>query len=374
MRIAQIAPLFEAVPPKTYGGTERVVSWLTDALTELGHEVTLFASSDSYTSARLMPAETRSLRLDKREGEHLAYHYLMLEQVVSMASEFDIFHGHLDYLSFPVLRANDLTSVHTLHGRLDLPHLRSLFDEYKDMPLISIAGHQRKPQLQANWKATIHHGLPANLYNFQPKPEGDYLVFLGRICPDKGVDKAIQIAHQCGMHLKIAAKVDVVDEKYYREVIAPLIEVHDVEFIGEADDEQKNKLLGNARAMLFPIDWEEPFGLVLIEAMACGTPVIAFNRGSVPEILVNGENGFICDGLKDACKALDNLDSIDRAQCRHHFDTRFTSIHMAQNYVRVYEEILMARDSKKILYFSNARNHIQPAIPRELEMAKSLTD
>ena len=373
MRIAQIAPLFEAVPPKTYGGTERVVSWLTDALTEMGHEVTLFASSDSYTTGRLMPADTRSLRLEKRESEHLAHHYLMMEQVIGMASQFDIFHGHLDYLSFPFLRANDLASVHTLHGRLDLPHLKSIFNEYVDMPLVSIASHQRKPQPQANWKSTIYHGLPADLYEFQPRPKGEYLLFLGRICPDKGVDKAIEIAHQYGMPLKIAAKVDPVDEKYYKEIIAPLIESHDVEFVGEANDAQKNDLLGNARAMLFPIDWEEPFGLVLIEAMACGTPIIAFNRGSVPELITNGENGFICTNVTEACRALEKLDRIDRAQCRHHFDTRFTSIHMAQNYLRVYEEKLIGRSGKKILYFSNSR-HRPLTTTREVELAQSVPE
>jgi glycosyltransferase involved in cell wall biosynthesis len=361
MRIAQIAPLFEAVPPKTYGGTERVVSWLTDALTDMGHEVTLFASSDSFTTGRLMPASTKSLRLEKREPEHLAHHYLMMEQVSAMACEFDISHGHLDYLTFPFLRRENMASVHTLHGRLDLPHLRPIFDEYHDMPLVSIATHQRSPQPQANWRSNIYHGLPSDLYDFQPKPKGEYLLFLGRICPDKGVDKAIEIAHQYGMKLKIAAKIDPVDEKYYREKIAPLIESHHVEFVGEANDIQKNELLGNARAMLFPIDWDEPFGLVLIEAMACGTPIIAFNRGSVPELITDGENGFICNDVDSACRALDKLDEIDRAQCRHHFDTRFTSVHMAQNYLRVYEEILIERSGQKILYFSNPRNH-RPAI------------
>ncbi len=372
MRIAQMAPLFEAVPPKTYGGTERVVSWLTDALTELGHEVTLFASSDSFTKGRLVPANTKSLRLEKREAEHLAHHYLMLEHAAKMSSQFDIYHGHLDYLSFPFLRANNLTSVHTLHGRLDLPHLESIFDEYDEMPLVSIANHQRNPQPQANWKSTIYHGLPADLYQFQPKPKGDYLIFLGRICPDKGVDKAIEIAHRFGMPLKIAAKVDPVDEKYYRDIIAPLVESHDVEFVGEANDVEKNDLLGNARAMLFPIDWDEPFGLVMIEAMACGTPIIAFNRGSVPELIVNSENGFICTNADDALKALDKIDQIDRAQCRHHFDTRFTSIHMAQNYLRIYEEILIDRTGKKILYFTNARRG--SPLSTKAELAQSLPE
>jgi glycosyltransferase involved in cell wall biosynthesis len=356
MRIAQLAPLFEAVPPKTYGGTERVVSWLTDALTEMGHDVTLFASSDSFTTGRLMPAATRSLRLEKRESEHLAYHCLMMEQVTRMANEFDIVHGHLDYLTFPFLRRLNMPSVHTLHGRLDLPHLRPIFDEYNEMPLVSIATHQRSPQPQANWKSTIYHGLPANLYNFQLKPKGDYLLFLGRICSDKGVDKAIEIAHRYGMKLIIAAKVDPVDEKYYQEKIAPLIESFNVEFVGEANDAQKNELLGNAQAILFPIDWEEPFGLVLIEAMACGTPIIA-------ELVTNGENGFICSDVDGACRALDKLDQIDRRQCRLHFDTRFTSVHMAQNYVRVFEEVLIGRNGQKILYFAGPHGH-RPMVSR----------
>ena len=363
MRIAQIAPLFEAVPPKTYGGTERVVSWLSEALIELGHEVTLFASSDSHTSGRLMPSGTKSLRLGKRESEHLAHHYLMLEKAAGMSGEFDIYHGHLDYLSFPILRARGLASVHTLHGRLDLPLLEELFTEYSDIPLISIADHQRKPQPHANWKSTIYHGLPRDLYDFKEKPEGDYLLFLGRICPDKGVDKAIEIAHRQGMRLKIAAKIDPVDEEFYKSVVAPLIAQHDVEFIGEANDEEKNLLLGNATALLFPIDWEEPFGLVMIEAMACGTPIVAFNRGSVPELIVSGKNGFICSDVEGACEALSRIDTIDRSACRSHFENHFTSTHMAENYVRVYEEILKARTEHKIVYFPNSVKE-RPTTPR----------
>ncbi len=353
MRIAQIAPLFEAVPPRTYGGTERVVSWLTEALHDMGHDVTLFASSDSQTNARFVPANTRSLRIEKRAPEHLTHHYLMLENAVKMAREFDIFHGHLDYLCFPILRANKLSSVHTLHGRLDIPQLMPIYDEYLDMPLVSISKHQRTPLANANWKATVYHGLPEGMYQFHEKPSGDYLLFLGRVCPEKGIDKAIEIAHRAGIKLKIAAKVDPVDEVYYQETIAPLIEKYDAEFVGEADDMQKNDLIGNARAVLFPINWPEPFGLVMIEAMACGTPIIAFGCGSVPEIVKTGENGFICHDVEGAISAVKQIDNIDRGQCRHHFETRFTSTRMAEDYVRVYEETLEAKRGKAVLYFSD---------------------
>lgn len=339
MRIAQIAPLYESVPPKGYGGTERVVSWLTEELVQMGHEVTLFATGDSQTAARLVNGSPRALREMNGYGDALAHHYLMMEKLVQQSDQFDIIHAHLDYLIFPFLRAHKLPSVTTLHGRLDLPSLEPLYREFTDMPLVSISDSQRTPLSFANWEGTVYHGLPSDLLQFQPQPS-DYLLFLGRICPDKGVDKAIEIATRAGIHLKIAAKVDPLDVEYFERHIKPLLDHPGVEFLGEASQSQKNDLIGGAKAMLFPILWPEPFGLVMIEAMACGTPVIAFNCGSVPEVMEHGVTGYICDTTDEAVQHLKDIDSFSRAGCRAVFEQRFTANAMAKSYVDVYERIV----------------------------------
>src|SRR5438093_7967236 len=299
MRIAQVAPLYESVPPKYYGGTERVVSYLTEELVRQGHEVTLFASGDSETKAHLVAACRRSLRMDKHCVDRLAHHMLMLEHVVQRAAEFDIVHFHTDYLHFPLSRRDRITHVTTLHGRLDVPDLVPLYQEFREMPVISISNGQRQPLPRAHWQATVYHGLPAEKYRSRAEP-GRYLAFLGRISPEKRVDRAIEIAKQVGMPLKIAAKVDRVDKDYFDWIIAPLLRNSLVEFVGEIGEGEKDEFLGNAYALLFPIDWPEPFGLVMIEAMACGTPVIAYRGGAVPEALDEGVTGFIVHSLEDA--------------------------------------------------------------------------
>jgi len=288
MRIAQVAPLFESVPPKYYGGTERVVSYLTEELVCQGHEVTLFASGDSVTKAHLVAACRRSLRLDKHCIDQLSHQVLMLEHVFQRAAEFDIVHFHVDYLHFPLSRREQLTHVTTLHGRLDIPDLVPLYHEFRDMPVVSISNCQREPLPWANWQATIYHGVPADTYQFRAEP-GSYLAFLGRISPEKRVDRAIKIARQVQIPLKIAAKVDRVDKDYFEAVVEPLLRDSLIEFVGEIGDGEKDEFLGHAYALLFPIDWPEPFGLAMIEAMACGTPVIAYRSGAVPEVMENFE-------------------------------------------------------------------------------------
>jgi glycosyltransferase involved in cell wall biosynthesis len=345
MRIAQIAPLYEAVPPKLYGGTERVVSYLTEALVDLGHDVTLFASGDSVTSAKLEAAWPRALRLDPTVRDALAPHMVLLEHVHRVAHEFDVLHFHLDYLPFPVFSTLDTPFVTTLHGRLDLPELQPVFDTFADVPVISISDSQRQPLPQANWQSTIYHGLPRGLLTPQGtrKPgEPEYLAFLGRICPEKRVDTAIRIAAQSGLPLKIAAKVDKVDRDYFKAEIEPLLSQAHVEFIGEIDETQKPAFLSGAKALLFPIDWSEPFGLVMIEAMACGTPVVAFNRGSVPEVIDPGVTGFIVEDVEGAVAALEHLDSLSREAIRAQFERRFTSHTMARNYVDAYNALIEA--------------------------------
>jgi glycosyltransferase involved in cell wall biosynthesis len=345
MRIAQVAPLFESVPPKNYGGTERVVSYLTEALVQGGHEVTLFASGDSVTSARLVPMSPRSLRTDPDVVDQMVYHLLMLEQVIQRAGEFDIVHFHIDYLHFPLSRRQGFAHVTTLHGRLDLPDLAPLYHEYSDIPVISISDAQRGPLPWANWLSTVYHGLPEGLYHLQAEP-GKYFAFLGRISPEKRVDRAIEIAKRVGIPLKIAAKVDRVDKEYFETVIQPLLDHPLVEFVGEIGDEDKQEFLGNAHALLFPIDWPEPFGLVLIEAMACGTPVIAYKHGSVPEVMERGRTGFLVEALADAVKAARRIPSVSRAGCRRVFDERFTATRMASEYVRVYEQVIQDRHKR----------------------------
>ena len=339
MRIAQVAPLYESVPPKYYGGTERVVSYLTEELVRQGHEVTLFASGDSETNARLVAACRRSLRLDKRYQGQMAPHFVMLERVFQRAGEFDIIHFHVDYLHFPLSRREAVTQVTTLHGRLDIPDLVPLYQEFREMPVISISNGQREPLPWANWQATVYHGLPADIHRFHPEP-GSYLAFLGRISPEKRVDRAIEIAKQVGMPLKIAAKIDRVDQDYFESEIAPLLSNSLVEFVGEIDDDEKDEFLGNAYALLFPIDWPEPFGLVMIEAMACGTPVIAYRGGAVPELVEPSRTGFIVEGLEDAVEAVRRVAQLSRKRCREVFEQRFTATRMAQDYVQQFERLI----------------------------------
>jgi len=340
MRIAQIAPLYEAVPPKFYGGTERVVSYLTEALVDLGHDVTLFASGDSITSAKLEAAWPRALRLDRTIRDAMAPHMLLLEQVRRVAHEFDVLHFHLDYLPFPLFSTHDTPFVTTLHGRLDLPELQPVFNTFSQAPVISISDSQRLPLQQANWINTIYHGLPERLLTPQTQRKPEYLAFLGRICPEKRVDTAIRIAAQSGLPLKIAAKVDKVDLDYFKAEIEPLLSQAHVEFVGEINEAQKPEFLSGAKALLFPIDWSEPFGLVMIESMACGTPVIAFNRGSVPEVIDHGLTGYIVEDVEGAVAALGRLDELSRTAIRAQFERRFSAETMAQNYVDAYTALV----------------------------------
>ena len=341
MKIAQVAPLTEAVPPKLYGGTERVVAYLTDALVELGHDVTLFASGDSVTKAKLAPIWPQALRLDPAIKDFLAPVFMELEVVARRAHEFDVIHSHLDYFGYPLLRLLDVPSVTTLHGRLDLPELRPLYEVYDDMPVVSISDSQRVPLPQANYVATILHGLPQNLLA-KGSGAGGYLAFLGRISPEKAPDAAIRIAARAGMPLKIAAKVDRVDAQYFKTTIEPLLSLGQVEFIGEIGEHQKSDFLGNAAGLLFPIAWREPFGLVMIEAMACGTPVIAFENGSVPEVLEDGVTAFIVQNEDQAVEAVRKIGMLDRHRIRAEFDQRFTAQHMAQNYLKLYSRLSKA--------------------------------
>ena len=338
MKIAQVAPLYESVPPRYYGGTERVVYHLTEELVHQGHEVTLFASGDSATSGTLVPICPQALRLDDNCVDSMAHHILLLEQVGQAADRFDIIHFHVDYLHFPLSRLKKWPQVTTLHGRLDLPDLPPLYEEFSEMPVISISDAQRRPLPRARWMDTVYHGLPPDLYPYRSTP-GEYLAFLGRISPEKRVDRAIEIAERAGLPLKIAAKVDPADRTYFEESIRPLLTASHVEFLGEISEEEKGSFLGNARALLFPIDWPEPFGLVLIEALACGTPVIASPHGSVPEILEDERTGFIVDSVEEAVGAVGQLASISRRDCRAAFEERFTAARMAREYVRVYETL-----------------------------------
>lgn len=335
MRIAQIAPLYESVPPKTYGGTERVVSYLTEMLVEMGHDITLFASGDSTTSARLSPQTPLSLRLDEGCTDSLVHHILMVEHVFRQASEFDIIHSHIDYLPFSMARFSPTPVVTTLHGRLDIPDLIPLYREFSEQPLVSISNAQRKPLPWASWIRTVYHGLPEGLYSLNKTPEA-YLAFIGRISPEKRLDLAIEIAEGAGIPLKIAAKIDKVDREYYRDVIRPLLDHPLIEYVGEIGDYDKSEFIGKALALLAPIDWPEPFGLVFIEAMACGTPVITRPRGSVPELIEHGITGFIFESVKEGIQAVREIPSIDRERCRDVFENRFTSRRMACDYLDTY--------------------------------------
>ena len=341
MRIAQVAPLTEAVPPRLYGGTERVVHWLTEELVALGNDVTLFASGDSRTSAKLDATWPKALRLDGSVRDPNALHMVMLERVRQKCDdeEFDFLHFHLDYYPFSLFSRQPTPFVTTLHGRLDLPEHQPVFTTFSSIPVISISNAQRRPVPHANWVRTIHHGLPENLLTPQPVTPG-YLGVLGRIAPEKGVDRAIKIATRCGIPLKIAAKVDRVDEVYFREAIVPLLDGPRVQFIGEISEREKNVFLGEASGLLFPIDWPEPFGLCMIEAMACGTPVLAFRHGSVPEIVDEGISGMIVDTMDEAVVAVPGLLAMDRRAVRRRFEERFSSARMARDYVRLYDKML----------------------------------
>jgi glycosyltransferase involved in cell wall biosynthesis len=339
MRIAQIAPLHEAVPPKLYGGTERVVSFLTEELVAMGHEVTLFASGDSVTAARLEPIWPRALRLDPAIRDPIAPHMLLMEAVRRQADDFDVLHFHVDYWPFSLFSRQRTPFVTTLHGRLDLAEYQPMFDTFPNAPVVSISNNQRRPLPQARFVETVYHGLPSELLTPQLAKKPEYLAFLGRIAPEKGPDKAIRIARACGIPLKIAAKIDRVDQVYFDTVIRPLLADGGVELIGEINDAQKPDFLSGAAGLLMPIDWPEPFGLVMIEAMACGTPVIAFNRGSVPEIMDEGVSGFIVEDERGAIAAVNKLHTLSRTKVRAAFDARFTARRMAEDYLKVYRSL-----------------------------------
>jgi glycosyltransferase involved in cell wall biosynthesis len=345
MKIAQVAPLTEAVPPKFYGGTERVVSWLTEELVALGHDVTLFASGDSVTSAKLESIWPRALRLDGTVRDPNALHIELVEQVAQRAQEFDIVHCHLDYYPFSLMSRQSTPFVTTLHGRLDLPELQPIFSTFSKVPVVSIYDAQRRPLPQANFVATVLHGLPEQLLLPQPVKPG-YLAFLGRVSAEKGLVRAIEIARTCMMPLKIAAKVDPADTDYFKKEIVPLLSDPNVEFIGEIDDARKPEFLSGASALLTPIDWPEPFGLVMIEAMACGTPVIAFNRGSAPEIVEHGITGFVVEDVRSAINAVKEAVRLPRGRVRERFEERFTARRMAKDYLETYRRMIFAQHGR----------------------------
>ena len=343
MKIAQVAPLHERVPPKFYGGTERIVSYLTEELVRQGHEVTLFASGDSLTSAELVPCCDVALRLDPSVQDPIAHHVVQVENVRQRRDHFDVIHFHTDYLHFPLIRDFADRTVTTLHGRLDLPDLAPLHGAFPEVPLVSISDDQRRPLAQANWAGTVHHGLPSDLLPFNPAA-GGYLAFLGRISPEKRPDRAIEIAARTGMALKIAAKVGAADQAYWQDVIKPMVAANpNVEFVGEINEAQKAAFLGDAAALLFPIDWPEPFGLVMIEAMACGTPVVAFRRGWVSEIVEPGVSGFVVDTVDQAVHAVQLLATLDRGGVRRAFARRFSAERMAKDYLSIYYNLVGVR-------------------------------
>jgi glycosyltransferase involved in cell wall biosynthesis len=347
LKIAQIAPLIESVPPRLYGGTERIVSYLTEELVALGHDVTLFASGDSITAANLVPCVPKALRLDAGVRDPIPYYMLMLDRVRRRADEFDVLHFHIDQFHFPLFRPISGRTVTTLHGRQDLPDLLPLYLGFGDMPLVSISNAQRRPVPNANFVETVHHGIPTALHRATTDVRGGYLAFLGRISPEKRPDRAISIARALGIPLKIAAKVDRADEIYFKTEIEPLLEGGGVEFIGEIGDHQKTQFLGEAQALLFPVDWPEPFGLSMIEAMACGTPVLAFRCGSVPEIVEDGVTGAIVETMEEAIAALPRVIELDRKKVRQRFEQRFSATRMANDYVGIYRSLLAKSAQRK---------------------------
>jgi glycosyltransferase involved in cell wall biosynthesis len=342
MRIAQVAPLVESVPPRHYGGTERIVAYLTEELVRFGHEVTLFASGDSVTRAELVPVTQRSFRQNKRATDYLSREVLLMDHVMQRANEFDVIHFHTGCMHYLIARHLNIPHVTTLHGRLDTLEFLRLYERFRDMPMISISNSQRAPWPCANWQGTIYHGLPQDLFRFHANP-GDYLAFLGRASPEKGLDRAIEISKRVGMPLKIAAKVDRADRLYFKREIEPLLNDPNIKWLGEINDKHKDDFLGNAYALLFPIDWPEPFGLVMIESMACGTPVIAYACGSVPEVMDDGVTGFVVNDIEQAVEATRRVRDLSRARCREVFEQRFTASRMAKDYVDVYSRLADSR-------------------------------
>jgi glycosyltransferase involved in cell wall biosynthesis len=343
MRIAQIAPLFESIPPQLYGGTERVVSVLTEELVSRGHDVTLFASGDSVTSATLAPCSTRSLRLDGSVTDHVALTTIELARVFDRQGEFDMIHNHVDYFAFPFARQRRTPMITTTHGRLDLDEIRNVYDYFAEAPLVSISNAQREPLPAGHWLGTVYNGIDFSVFNLHPEP-GKYLAFLGRISPEKRPDRAIEIARALDMPLKIAAKVDSADKDYFDHVVKPHLSHPLIEFVGEVGDRDKDEFLGNAYAYLFPIDWPEPFGLTMVEAMACGTPVVATNCGSVPEIIEDGVSGYICRSLRELIDSVAAAPRLDRAGCRAYAEARFSAKAMTDGYERIYSQMLLRND------------------------------
>jgi glycosyltransferase involved in cell wall biosynthesis len=361
MRIAQVAPLVESVPPKHYGGTERIVAYLTEELVRLGHTVTLFASGDSVTSAELVPVCRRSFRRNKRATDYLSLEVLLMDHVMQRAGEFDVIHFHTGCLHYLISRHLRVPHVTTLHGRLDPPESLRLYERFRDMPMISISNAQRSPWPCANWQATIYHGLRQDLFRFHPEA-GRYLAFLGRASPEKRVDRAIEIAKRVGMPLKIAAKVDRADRRYFKREIEPLLNDPHIEWLGEINDKDKDEFLGNAYALLFPIDWPEPFGLVMVESMACGTPVVAYAGGSVAEVMADGVTGFVVNEIEEAVEGVRRVRDLSRAQCREVFDKRFTASRMASDYVNVYTRLADSRTRKMEQSFESSMRSFQSAL------------
>jgi len=347
MRIAQIAPAWESVPPQGYGGTERVVSYLTEELVRQGHDVTLFATADSQTSARLVSIAERGVRSDANLTDATPLHVAACARVFEMAEEFDILHFHLDYVHFPLVQYSPVPTLTTFHNRLDLPELVPVFRQFRKCPVVSISRSHRKPAAYMNWVGTVYHGLALDLYHLQESPQG-YLAFLGRICPEKGVDRAIRIANELGLPLKIASKVDDQQRSYLENEIRPLMSLANVEFVGEIGDREKQDFLGNAAALLFPINWPEPFGLVMIEALACGTPVIAFRNGSVDEVMEHGVSGFICETIEEAVKGVRRIRELSRLRCRQYFEERFSVTRMANDYVALYQAQIESKTARSI--------------------------
>jgi glycosyltransferase involved in cell wall biosynthesis len=343
MKIAQVAPLAESVPPKLYGGTERVVSYLTEELVRLGHDVTLFASADSETSARLVACAPRAQRLDPSLQDPLAHLALMLECVRQFAHEFDILHFHVENVHLPLFRPMARKTVTTMHSRVDRPELAPLYQEFRDMPLVSISNSQRAPLPFANWVGTVYHGLAREVCPFNPAPRGNYFAFLGRVSREKGLERAIEIARRANVRLRIAAKVDRADEDYFEQRLKPLFALPGIEFVGEMNEADKPAFLGNATALLFPIDWPEPFGLAMIEAMSCGTPVIAWRNGSVPEVVEEGRTGIVVQSMDEAVAATVRAGRMDRLAVRDRFEERFSAARMAQDYLAVYRALARRR-------------------------------
>jgi glycosyltransferase involved in cell wall biosynthesis len=359
MKIAQIAPLMESVPPRLYGGTERIVSYLTEELVRQGHEVTLFASGDSITKAELVGCTRAALRLDPNVRDAVPYYMMMVDRVNKHADEFDILHFHIDHFHFPLFRPLAGRTLTTLHGRQDLPDLSGFYFRFREMPLTSISDAQREPLRHANFVATVHHGLPLDSLRPNFEPRGGYFAFLGRISPEKRPDRAIRIARTLGIPLKIAAKIDKVDADYFQSEIEPLLDGPDIEFVGEINERDKTEFLGEALALLFPVDWPEPFGLVMIEAMACGTPVLAFRSGSVPEVVDDGVTGYVVDTEEEAVLKLPQLLSLDRWAVRQRFEERFSAARMAKDYLSVYRSLLRRRS---VIAYEKAQ------MPRQLEV------